>query len=283
MSKVWFVTGSSRGLGREFVEAALSRGDKVAATARTAESFDDLVTAYGDLVLPLKLDVTDTAAVRASVTRAKEHFGRLDVIVNNAGYAQVGAVEELTGQDLRDQLETNLFGALWVIQAALPYLREQGSGHIIQLSSAAGLMAMPLSGAYSASKWALEALNESLAQEVAGFGIKVTVIEPGGFATRSGKNPDPLANGHLSEPDPIYDGLRQRIAAYAGKQPAGDPAAAAQALLKLVDSDNPPLRVLFGQGFYPMLQQVYADRLKTWADWQDLSAEAHGTLDREDR
>jgi NAD(P)-dependent dehydrogenase (short-subunit alcohol dehydrogenase family) len=283
MSKVWFVTGSSRGLGREFVEAALSRGDKVAATARTAESLDDLVTAYGDLVLPLKLDVTDTAAVRASVARAKEHFGRLDVIVNNAGYAQVGAVEELTGQDLRDQLETNLFGALWVIQAALPYLREQGSGHIIQLSSAAGLMAMPLSGAYSASKWALEALNESLAQEVAGFGIKVTVIEPGGFATRSGKNPDPLANGHLSEPDPIYDGLRQRIAAYAGKQPAGDPAAAAQALLKLVDSDNPPLRVLFGQGFYPMLQQVYADRLKTWADWQDLSAEAHGTLDREDR
>ncbi|MFB4268470.1 SDR family NAD(P)-dependent oxidoreductase [Nonomuraea sp. GTA35] len=283
MSKVWFVTGSSRGLGREFVEAALSRGDKVAATARTAESLDDLVTAYGDLVLPLKLDVTDTAAVHASVTRAKEHFGRLDVIVNNAGYAQVGAVEELTGQDLRDQLETNLFGALWVIQAALPYLREQGSGHIIQLSSAAGLMAMPLSGAYSASKWALEALNESLAQEVAGFGIKVTVIEPGGFATRSGKNPDPLANGHLSEPDPIYDGLRQRIAAYAGKQPAGDPAAAAQALLKLVDSDNPPLRVLFGQGFYPMLQQVYADRLKTWADWQDLSAEAHGTLDREDR
>ncbi|MEV1001167.1 SDR family NAD(P)-dependent oxidoreductase [Nonomuraea sp. NPDC050202] len=283
MSKVWFVTGSSRGLGREFVKAALSRGDKVAATARTAESLDDLVTAYGDLVLPLKLDVTDTAAVRASVTRAKEHFGRLDVIVNNAGYAQVGAVEELTGQDLRDQLETNLFGALWVIQAALPYLREQGSGHIIQLSSAAGLMAMPLSGAYSASKWALEALNESLAQEVAGFGIKVTVIEPGGFATRSGENPDPLANGHLSEPDPIYDGLRQRIAAYAGKQPAGDPAAAAQALLKLVDSDNPPLRVLFGQGFYPMLQQVYADRLKTWADWQDLSAEAHGTLDREDR
>jgi NAD(P)-dependent dehydrogenase (short-subunit alcohol dehydrogenase family) len=283
MSKVWFVTGSSRGLGREFVEAALSRGDRVAATARTAESLDDLVTAYDDLVLPLKLDVTDTAAVRASVARAKEHFGRLDVIVNNAGYAQVGAVEELTGQDLRDQLETNLFGALWVIQAALPYLREQGSGHIIQLSSAAGLMAMPLSGAYSASKWALEALNESLAQEVAGFGIKVTVIEPGGFATRSGKNPDPLANGHLSEPDPIYDGLRQRIAAYAGKQPAGDPAAAAQALLKLVDSDNPPLRVLFGQGFYPMLQQVYADRLKTWADWQDLSAEAHGTLDREDR
>ncbi|MEV4285921.1 SDR family NAD(P)-dependent oxidoreductase [Nonomuraea bangladeshensis] len=282
MSKVWFVTGSSRGLGRAFVEAALSRGDKVAATARTAASLDDLVAAYGEAVLALEMDVTDQAAVRESVKRAREHFGRLDVIVNNAGYAQVGAVEELTGQQLRDQLETNLFGALWVIQAALPYLREQGSGHIIQLSSAAGLIAMPLSGAYSASRWALEALNESLAQEVADFGIKVTLVEPGGYATRSGKNPDPLNNGHMAEPNPIYDGLRRRIAAFAGKQPAGDPAAAAQALLKLVDSDNPPLRVLFGQGFYPMLQQVYADRLKTWADWQDLSAEAQGPLAQED-
>ncbi|MEU4511181.1 SDR family NAD(P)-dependent oxidoreductase [Nonomuraea wenchangensis] len=281
MSKVWFVTGSSRGLGRAFVEAALSRGDKVAATARTAASLDDLVAAHGEAVLPLEMDVTDTAAVLESVKRAREHFGRLDVIVNNAGYAHVGAVEETTEQQLRDQLETNVFGALRVIQAALPYLREQGSGHIIQLSSAAGLMAFPLSGAYSASKWALEALNESLAQEVAGFGVKVTVIEPGGFATRDGKNPDPLDNGHSAEPDPAYDGLRRRIAAFAGSQPAGDPAAAAQALLKLVDSDDPPLRVLFGQGFYPLLQQVYADRLKTWADWQDLSAQAHGNLEQE--
>ncbi|MFK4042593.1 SDR family NAD(P)-dependent oxidoreductase [Nonomuraea wenchangensis] len=283
MSKVWFVTGSSRGLGRAFAEAALSRGDQVAATARTAASLDDLVAAYGEAVLPLELDVTDKAAVSESVKRAREHFGRLDVIVNNAGYAQVGAVEETTEQQLRDQLETNVFGAVRVIQAALPYLREQGSGHIIQLSSAAGLMAFPLSGAYSASKWALEALNESLAQEVADFGIKVTVIEPGGFATRSGKNPDPLDNGHMAEPDPAYDGLRRRIAAFTANQPAGDPATAAQALLKLVDSDNPPLRVLFGQGFYPLLQQVYADRLKTWADWQDLSAQAHGDLDQEDR
>jgi NAD(P)-dependent dehydrogenase (short-subunit alcohol dehydrogenase family) len=283
MSKVWFVTGSSRGLGRNFVEAALSRGDKVAATARSTGSLDELVAAYGDAVLPLEMDVTNKAVVFESVKRAKEHFGRLDVIVNNAGYAQLGAIEELTEQHLRDQLETNVYGAVWVIQAALPYLREQGAGHFIQLSSAAGLIAMPLGGAYHVSKWALEALNESLAQEVAGFGIKVTVVEPGGFATRSGKNPDPLDNGHMAEADPVYDGLRQRIAAFAGKQPAGDPAAAAQALLKIVDSDNPPLRVLFGQGFYPMLQQVYTERLKTWADWQDLSVEAHGTLDQEGR
>ncbi|WP_327107620.1 SDR family NAD(P)-dependent oxidoreductase [Nonomuraea glycinis] len=283
MSKVWFVTGSSRGLGRNFVEAALSRGDKVAAAARVTASLDELVAVFGEAVFPLELDVTDKTAVFEGVKRAMEHFGRLDVIVNNAGYAQVGTIEELAEQELRDQLETNLFGAVWVIQAALPYLREQRSGHVIQISSAAGLVAMPLSGAYSASKWALEALNESLAHEVADFGIKVTVIEPGGFATRSGKNPDPLRNGHLSEPNPIYDGLRRHIAAFAGRQPAGDPAAAAQALLKIVDSDNPPLRVLFGQGFYPMLQQAYADRLKTWADWQDLSAQAHGNLDQEDR
>ncbi|MCA2222366.1 SDR family NAD(P)-dependent oxidoreductase [Nonomuraea aurantiaca] len=281
MSKVWFVTGSSRGLGRSFVEAALSRGDKVAATARKAESLDDLVAAYGDAVLPLAMDVTDKAAVFESVTRAAEHFGRLDVIVNNAGYAQIGAVEELTEQQLRDQLETNLFGAVWVVQAALPYLREQRSGRIIQLSSAAGLIAMPLGGAYHASKWALEGLNEALAGEVAGFGVKVTIIEPGGFATRSGKNPDPLDNGHVAQPDPAYDGLRQRLGAMAGKMPAGDPAAAAQTLLKLVDSDNPPLRILFGQGFHPMIQQAYADRLKMWADWQDLSVEAHGKADQQ--
>jgi NAD(P)-dependent dehydrogenase (short-subunit alcohol dehydrogenase family) len=283
MSKVWFVTGSSRGLGRNFVEAALSRGDKVAATARTTAGFDELVATYGEAVLPLAMDVTDKAAVFESVKRAKEHFGRLDVVVNNAGYAQVGAIEELTEQELRDQLETNVFGAVWVIQAALPHLRAQGSGHIIQLSSAAGLIAMPLGGAYHASKWALEGLNEALAGEVAEFGVKVTVIEPGGFATRKGKNPDPLNNGHLAETNPVYDGLRQRLGALAGGQPAGDPAAAAQALLKIVDADTPPLRILFGQGFYPMIQQAYADRLKTWADWQDLSAAAQGDLDRENR
>ncbi|WP_101786095.1 SDR family NAD(P)-dependent oxidoreductase [Nonomuraea indica] len=280
MSKVWFVTGSSRGLGRNFVEAALSRGDKVAATARNADSLDELVAAHGEAVLPLTLDVTDRAAAFESVERAREHFGRLDVVVNNAGYAQIGAIEELTEQELRDQMETNLFGAVWVIQAALPQLREQGAGHIIQLSSAAGLIAMPLGGAYHASKWALEGLNEALAREVAGFGVKVTIIEPGGFATRSGRNPDPLANGHMAELNPAYDALRRHLAEVSGKQPAGDPVAAAQALLKLADSDNPPLRVLFGQGFYPMIEQAYADRLKTWADWQDLAAEAHGRLDR---
>ncbi|MEV4079239.1 SDR family NAD(P)-dependent oxidoreductase [Nonomuraea fuscirosea] len=279
MQKVWFVTGSSRGLGRNFVQAALARGDKVAATARSTAALKELSDTYGDAILPLELDVTDRAAVFETVKQAKEHFGRLDVIVNNAGYAQVGAVEELTEQELRDQLETNLFGAVWVVQAALPYLREQRSGHIVQLSSAAGIIAMPLGGAYHASKWALEGLNEALAGEVAEFGVKLTIIEPAGFATRDGNNPDPLANGHMATTDPAYDALRQRLGAIAGKMPAGDPAAAAQALLKLVDSANPPVRVLFGKGFQPLIEQAYAARLKTWSDWQDLSIEAHGTLD----
>ncbi|MEW2488659.1 SDR family NAD(P)-dependent oxidoreductase [Streptomyces sp. NPDC048411] len=270
MSKVWFVTGSSRGLGRNFVEAALSRGDKVAATARNPEHLDELVAAYGEAVLPLELDVTDEAAVHESVKRAKEHFGRLDIIVNNAGYGLSGAVEELTERDLRDQLETNLFGAVWVVQAALPHLREQGGGHIIQISSVGGVSAFPLSGGYCASKWALEGLSESLAQEVAGFGIKVTLVEPGSYAT------DAMASAVHAPADPLYDGLRESFAAFAKTLDFGDPAAAGRALLKIVDSENPPLRVFFGTQGNQVVQQVYTDRLKTWADWQDLSLEAHG-------
>ncbi|SDK57170.1 NADP-dependent 3-hydroxy acid dehydrogenase YdfG [Glycomyces sambucus] len=276
MSKVWFVTGSSRGLGREFVEAALGRGDRVAATARSTESLAVLAERYGEAVLPLAMDVTDRAAVAAAVEKAVGHFGRIDVVVNNAGYAQVGAVEELSERELRAQMETNLFGAVWVVQAVLPHLRAQGSGHIFQLSSAAGLIAMPLGGAYHASKWALEGLNEALAAEVAAFGVKVTIIEPGGYATRQGKNPDPLDNGFTAERNPVYDPLRTRLGAMTGKQPAGDPAAAARVLLELADADTAPVRILFGTGFYPMVQQAYANRLQTWEDWQDLSAKAMG-------
>lgn len=281
MSKVWFVTGSSRGLGRSFVEAALSRGDRVVATARNPETLDQLVTDHADAVLPIGLDVSDRTAVFNAVAKAIEHFGRLDVVVNNAGYAQIGAIEELAEHELRDQLETNLFGAVWVIQAALPHLRAQRSGHIVQLSSGAGLIAAPLGGAYHVSKWGVEALNESLAQEVAEFGVKVTVIEPAGYATRDGENPDPLANGHMATTNPDYDGLRQRLAGAMTDQPAGDPAAAAQALLKIVDSDDPPLRVLFGLGFHQMIKKVYADRLQNWTDWESLSLEAHTKLDQE--
>ncbi|MFJ8016749.1 SDR family oxidoreductase [Streptomyces sp. NPDC096339] len=271
MSKIWFVTGSSRGFGRQFVEAALSRGDKVAATARNAETLSDLVAEYGDAVLALDLDVTDRAAVNAAVKRAVEHFGHLDVIVNNAGYGLFGAVEELTEQALRDQLETNLFGALWVTQAALPYLREQGSGHIVQISSTGGVASWPLVGGYHASKWALEGLSESLAQEVSGLGIKVTLVEPGAYATDWGGS-----SAVWADPIPVYDGVRDALGTFMQTLDFGSPAAAGTALLKVVDSDNPPLRVFFGTQGNDMLPQVYADRLKTWADWQDIAVEAQG-------
>lgn len=166
MSKIWFITGSSRGFGRQFAQAALERGDKVVATARNTDSLADLVTAHGAAILPLKLDVTDKAAAFEAVRRAHEHFGRLDVVVNNAAHGLFGAVEELTEQQVRGQMETNFYGALWVTQAALPLLRAQGSGHIVQISTVGGVVSFPNLGGYNASKWALEGLTEALAQEV---------------------------------------------------------------------------------------------------------------------
>src|SRR3984885_7174172 len=171
--KVWFITGTSRGFGREWTAAALERGDKVAATARDVSTLDDLAAKYGDALLPIKLDVTDRTADFAAVKQAHEKFGRLDIVVNNAGYGHFGFIEELSEKDVRDQIETNVFGALWITQAALPYLREQGSGHIIQVSSIGGITALPGLGAYHASKWALEGFSQALAQEVAGFGVHV--------------------------------------------------------------------------------------------------------------
>src|ERR1700710_1233569 len=182
-NKTWFITGTSRGFGREWTAAALDRGDRVAGTARDPSTLDDLKEQYGDALLALELDVTDRSAVFAAVKQAHEQFGRLDIVVNNAGYGQFGMVEELSEQDARDQIETNVFGALWITQAALPYLRAQRSGHIIQVSSIGGIVAFPNVGIYHASKWALEGFSQSLAQEVSSFGIHVTLIEPGGFST----------------------------------------------------------------------------------------------------
>ncbi|MFF3462181.1 SDR family NAD(P)-dependent oxidoreductase [Streptomyces sp. NPDC001984] len=272
MSKVWFITGTSRGLGRSFAESALERGDKVAASARNMAALDDLVTKYGDdAVLPLALDVTDKSAVAAAVAAAHEKFGRLDVVVNNAGYGLFGMVEEITEQQLRDQMETNLFGAFWVTQAVLPIMRAQGSGHIVQISSVGGVAAFPSLGAYHASKWALEGFSEALAHEVAGAGIKVTVVEPGGFSTDWGGS-----SGVRAEPNPAYDQVREAIAARFGEARYADPADAGTALLQIVDAENPPLRVLFGTEPIEILEPLYAQRLQTWADWQHVSQVAQG-------
>jgi NAD(P)-dependent dehydrogenase (short-subunit alcohol dehydrogenase family) len=275
-ARTWFITGSSRGFGREWAIAALERGDSVAATARDTGSLDDLVERFGDRILPLKLDVTDRAAVFDAVETAHRRFGRLDVVVNNAGYGQFGLIEEVSEAEARAQFETNVFGALWVTQAALPILREQGSGHILQVSSIGGISAFPNIGIYNASKWALEAFSQSLAQEVAGFGVKVTLIEPGGYSTdwggSSAKHAAPLA---------AYDEFREQ-AAEARKArigTPGDPVATRQAVLKVVDAEHPPLRIFFGDGPLRTAAADYESRLAEWREWEPVSIEAHGKKD----
>jgi NAD(P)-dependent dehydrogenase (short-subunit alcohol dehydrogenase family) len=271
--KVWFITGTSRGFGREWAIAALDRGDKVAATARNASSLDDLVKTYGDALLPLMLDVTDKGSVAEVVRTAHEHFGRLDVVINNAGYGQFGMIEEISEHEARAQIETNLFGALWVTQAVLPYLRDQGSGHIIQVSSIGGISAFLNVGMYHASKWALEGFSQSLAQEVADFGIHVTLVEPAGYSTDWAGS----SAGHAT-PLPAYDGVRERAAeARRVRQGTpGTPAATRVAILKVVDADEPPLRILFGNGPLAIATADYESRLATWREWEPVSIEAHG-------
>jgi NAD(P)-dependent dehydrogenase (short-subunit alcohol dehydrogenase family) len=273
-SKTWFITGCSRGFGREWAIAALDRGDRVAATARDTSTLDDLVSTYGEAILPIELDVTDRGADFAAVQKAAEHFGRLDIVVNNAGYGQFGFVEELSEDDFRDQLETNVFGAMWVTQAALPIMREQGSGHILQVSSIGGISAFPIVGAYHASKWALEGFSQALAQEVEGFGIHVTLIEPGGFSTDWGGS-----SAKRSEPMAAYDELREQVAESrkARMSEPGDPSASAAAVLRIVDAEEPPLRAFFGTAPLGIAKADYESRLETWEKWHDVATLAQGS------
>ena len=271
--KTWFITGASRGFGREWTVAALERGDTVAATARDTATLEDLVAEHGEALLPLQLDVTDRAAAVAAVDAAQERFGRLDVVVNNAGYGQFGMVEEISEDEARAQIETNLFGALWVTQAALPHLRAQGSGHLLQVSSIGGISAFPGIGMYHASKWALEGLSQALAAEVAGFGISVTLIEPAGYST-DWSGPSAKRAAEL----PAYDGVRAQAAELRSKRQAspGDPYATRAAVLEIVDADEPPLRVFFGDGPLAIATADYEQRLATWRAWEPVSIEAHG-------
>jgi NAD(P)-dependent dehydrogenase (short-subunit alcohol dehydrogenase family) len=272
-SKTWFITGTSRGLGREWASAALQRGDRVAGTARDPSALDELAEEFGGALLPLALDVTDRAAAFAAVARAHERFGALDVVVNNAGYGQFGMVEEISEQEARGQIETNLFGSLWVTQAALPLLRAQGGGHILQVSSLGGLCAFPSLGIYHASKWALEGLSQALAQEVASFGIHVTLIEPGPFSTDWGG-----ASARHSEPldayAPAHEAMRQLRAR--SRDSLGDPPATAEAVLRIVDADEPPLRAFLGSGALSIVEEEYESRLTSWRAWQPVAELAQG-------
>ncbi len=270
MKKTWFITGASRGFGRIWAEAALKRGDRVTATARKLADVADLAERFGDTVLPLALDVTDSAQVHQVVQLAYAHFGRLDVLVNNAGVSLLAAVEEASDEQIRDLFDANYLGMVRVLRAALPLLRQQGSGHILGVSSGLGIGSLPLIGFYAATKWAVEALHESLAQEVKPFGLSVTIVEPGAYATDFGKS---AKIADVLEP---YADFRKRFMARLTSLERGDPKATAEAILKLVDAENPPLRLALGSQVLPGARSLYADRIATWEAWEDVSNAAQG-------
>ncbi|PUV24185.1 MULTISPECIES: SDR family NAD(P)-dependent oxidoreductase [Sphingobacterium] len=271
--KVWFITGSSRGFGKIWTEAALKRGDKVAATARNIDSIFPLKEKYGDQVLILEVDVTNASQVQNAISKANEYFGRLDIVFNNAGYSLVGTIEEGSTDEVKAMYETNIIGPIHVIQAALPILRTQGYGHILGTSSAVGIYSNPLIGYYCSSKFAFEAIYDSLSKEVAAFGIKVTLIEPGAYHTEFGSAESlKIASKKLSE----YDALKSSLMENLQKLERGNPIATIEAIFAVVDDQNPPLRLLLGKNDLPHIQQIYAERIQEWETWKTISEAAQG-------
>jgi NAD(P)-dependent dehydrogenase (short-subunit alcohol dehydrogenase family) len=269
MTRVWLITGSSRGLGRALAEATLVAGHRLVATARDPARLADLVERYPNQIRPFALDVTDPHAACDAVSAAIESFGRLDVVVNNAGYGNVSPIEDTSLAEFRAQIETNLFGVINVTKAAIPRMREQGSGHIIQLSSVGGRVGAMGRAPYSTAKWGIEGFSEVLAKEVGPLGIKVTIIEPGGFRTDFAGSSTTLEEGR-----PEYDstvGAAARFQRdYNGSQP-GDPAKAAAVILQVAGMEDPPLRLLLGSDAVRTVEQ--ADLARTEADrrWRRLS------------
>lgn len=272
--KVWFITGTSRGFGRVWTEAILKRGDKVAATARNLASIADFKEKYGDNVLTLELDVTNREQVKSTVQQAFDHFGRLDVVFNNAGYSLVGTIEESSAEDIKAMFETNIFGPLSVIQAALPLLRQQGHGHIIGTSSGLGHVTLPVIGYYCSSKWAFEAIHESLAIEVKDFNIKVTIVEPGAYATEFASQ-DSLK---YAEGMPIYDDMKQGFFNQLGEMEKGNPDATPDAIFAIADAENPPLRINLGAHNLTWVRNAYNERLAEWEAWKDIAEAAQGSV-----
>jgi NAD(P)-dependent dehydrogenase (short-subunit alcohol dehydrogenase family) len=271
MSQVWLITGSSRGFGKALAEAVLAAGHRLVATARQPAQLESLIQRYGDQVRTVALDVTDPAAARAAVQVAVESFGRLDVVVNNAGYGNLATIEEGGDVDFRAQLETNFFGTVNVTRAALPVLRRQRSGHIIQFSSIGGRIGVPGLAAYQSAKWAVEGFSEVLAKEVAAFGIKVTLVEPGGFRTDWGGPSmtvfEPAAGSEYTAVLAPMFAARQ---SYVGNE-SGDPAKAAQAILTIANDPQPPLRLLLGSDAVYLAEQQLARIAAEDAKWRTLS------------
>jgi NAD(P)-dependent dehydrogenase (short-subunit alcohol dehydrogenase family) len=269
MSKTWLITGSSRGLGRHLAEAVLKAGNQLVATARRADQLNDLVDTYGDQVRVIALDVTDPAAARLAVHGALEAFGRLDVVVNNAGYADVASIEDMTEADFRAQIEANFYGVVNVTRAALPVMREQGAGHIIQISSIGGRVGGPGLGAYQAAKWAVGGFSEVLAKEVASFGIKITVAEPGAMRTN-------WAGASMSTPPvsapykPIIEPAETRLRQADGNQP-GDPSRVAQVILNITEVQDPPVRLLLGSDAVAVARAAAENLAASDAKWRAVS------------
>lgn len=271
-NRIWFITGASRGFGRVWTEAALERGDKVVATARKLDSISSLNEKYGDNVLTLELDVTKEDQVKDAIKKAHEHFGKLDIVLNNAGYSLVGTIEEANADEIRALYETNVLGPVNVIQAALPILREQGFGHILGTSSNLGHITMPVIGYYSSSKWAFEAIYESLALEIKQFGIKVTIIEPGAYATEFGSQESLKFSKELE----AYSDFKAEFIKGLQNLERGNPEATPQALFKMVDSENPPLRFNLGSHNLAWTKATYAERIAIWEEWDEISSSAQG-------
>jgi len=269
MSQRWLITGSSRGMGRALSEAVLQAGHRLVATAREPAQLADLAQRYGDSIRAVALDVTDPAAAQAAVRVAVEAFGGLDVVVNNAGYGNVNSVEDTELDEFRRQIETNLFGTIIVTKAAIPLMREQGSGHIIQFSSVGGRIGAPGRAPYSAAKWGVEGFTEVLAREMALVGVKVTIIEPGGFRTDFAGTSTVLEEGR-PEYDDVVGAVARMQREYNGRQP-GDPARAAQVILKVAAMEHPPLRLPLGSDAVAAIAKSDQARLAELDRWRELS------------
>lgn len=268
--KVWLITGSSTGLGRALAQAVLERGYHLVATARQPEQLKELSDRYPDRVTTIALDVTNAQSIQQAVEAALNAYKRIDVLVNNAGYGTVGAIEEVNDDDIRRQFDTNLFGAINVTRAVLPTLREQRSGHILNISSANGISAFAGVGIYSATKFALEAISEALAQEVKPLGIKVTIIEPGSSRTNFSSRALSTLSHQINDYAQTSGKIVQRLQERDGKQP-NDPAKAAAAMIQVVESDNPPLRLALGEDSVNLITQKLESMKAELEAWKDVS------------
>jgi NAD(P)-dependent dehydrogenase (short-subunit alcohol dehydrogenase family) len=272
-SRTWFITGASTGFGRLLAEEVLKNGGKVVATARKLDNVADLEAKYPERAQALALDVTDAAQVDSAVTQAFAKFGHVDVLVNNAGYGVAGAIEEVSEAEFMPMFETNVFGLLRVTRAFLPYLRKQRGGHILNLSSIGGLIASPGLGYYSSTKFAVEALSESLAAELAPLGIRVTIIEPGPFRTDFLGRSSVVGKTRIADYDGTAGNMRKYFAENDGRQ-KGDPLRAVQAMMQVVESPNPPLRLLLGASALQRLRAKFDNSQKEIAAWEQVTVGA---------